>query len=134
MAVDLAISTKNAMLDAIETDWGTAVRVKIRTGTKPAAIGDASAGTVLVDMTLPSDYFAAAASGAKAKLGTWEDASADDTGTAGHFEIFKSDNTTLVARGTVTATSGGGDLELDNTSITSGQSVTISTFTLNAGN
>jgi len=37
-------------------------------------------------------------------------------------------------QGTVTATGGGGDLELDNTSIAATQKVTITTFTLTAGN
>jgi hypothetical protein len=34
----------------------------------------------------------------------------------------------------VTATGGGGDMTLDNTSIASGQKVTITTFTISAGN
>jgi hypothetical protein len=37
-------------------------------------------------------------------------------------------------QGTVTATGGGGDLTLDNTSIASAQSISINTFTITAGN
>jgi hypothetical protein len=36
-------------------------------------------------------------------------------------------------QGTITATGGGGDMTLDNTSIASGQQVTITSFTLSAG-
>jgi hypothetical protein len=83
---------------------------------------------------LPSDWMAAAGSGAKAKSGTWTDATADATGTAGHFRLYASDGTTCHGQGTVTATGGGGDLTLDSLSITSGQAVTITAFTLTAGN
>jgi hypothetical protein len=37
-------------------------------------------------------------------------------------------------QGTVTATGGGGDMTIDNTSIASGQSVTVTGFTLTEGN
>ena len=36
-------------------------------------------------------------------------------------------------QGTITATGGGGDMTLDNTSIASAQQVTITSFTLSAG-
>jgi hypothetical protein len=77
---------------------------------------------------------AAAASGIKSKSGTWEDVSADATGTAGHFRLYASDGTTVHAQGEITATGLGGDLTLINTSIAVGQTVTITGFTLTAGN
>jgi len=122
------------MLDAIETAVGATAVLKIRTGAPPAAIADADSGTVLATLTLPADWMGAAAAGAKAKAGTWSDASADATGTAAHFRLYASDGTTQHMQGTITATSGGGDMELDNTSINAGQAVTITTFTLTAGN
>jgi hypothetical protein len=76
----------------------------------------------------------AASAGSKALLGTWQDTSADATGTAGYFRILDSTGTTCHAQGTITATGGGGDLTLDNTSIASGQTVTVTSFTLTAGN
>jgi hypothetical protein len=75
-----------------------------------------------------------ASSGAKAKSGTWEDTSADNTGTAGHFRIYDSGGTTCHIQGTVTATGGGGDMTLDNVSISSAQDVVVTAFTLTAGN
>jgi hypothetical protein len=77
---------------------------------------------------------AAASSGSKAKSGTWEDLTADNTGTAAHFRVYASDGTTCGIQGTVTATGGGGDMTLDNTSIASGQAVSITTFTLTDAN
>jgi hypothetical protein len=96
-------------------------------------VGTADSGTVLATMTLPSDWLAAASSGSKAKSGTWQDTSADAAGTAAHFRIYASDGTTAHIQGTVTATGGGGDMTLDNTSIASGQQVTISSFQIDAG-
>lgn len=133
MAIQLAVATRNARLDAIETEIGTDPILRIRTGSAPADVATADSGTVLAELTLPSDWMAAASSGSKAKSGTWQDASANATGTAGHFRIYTSGGTAKL-QGTVTATGGGGDMELDNTSINSGQSVTITGFTLTDGN
>lgn len=125
---------RNARLDAIETDIGTSAILKIKTGAAPADCAAADSGTVLVTMTLPSDWLAAAASGAKAKSGTWQDTSADATGTAAHFRIYDSGGSTCDIQGTVTATGGGGDMTLDNTSIASAQQVTVTGFTITDGN
>lgn len=134
MALQLSVAVRNARLDAIETAIGTSAVLKIRTGAAPADCATADSGTVLATLSLPSDWLAAAASGSKAKAGTWQDASADASGTAAHFRIYASDGTTCHLQGTVTATGGGGDLTLDNTSIASAQSITITSFSLTDGN
>lgn len=133
MAFQFSTTARNGALDAIETAIGTSAVLKIRSGSVPADCGTADAGSVLATLTLPSDWLAAASGGSKSKSGTWEDASADATGTAGHFRIYASDGTTVHMQGTITATGGGGDMTLDNTSIASGQQVTITSFTLSAG-
>ncbi|HCZ47425.1 MAG TPA: hypothetical protein DCZ11_00280 [Gammaproteobacteria bacterium] len=134
MAVQLSTAVRNARLDAIETTIGTSAVLKIRTGAQPANCATADSGTVLATLSLPSDYLAAAASGSKAKSGTWEDTSADATGTAAHWRLYASDGTTCHAQGTVTATGGGGDMTVDNTSFASGQAFTVTSFTLTDGN
>lgn len=134
MALQLSVAVRNARLNAIETTVGTSAILKIRTGAQPADCATADSGTVLATLNLPSDYFSAASSGAMAKTGTWQDASADATGTAGHFRLYASDGSTCGLQGSVTATGGGGDLTLDNTSIATGQTVTITTFTLTDAN
>lgn len=134
MSIQLSAAVRNARLDAIETAVGVSAVLKIRTGAPPANVAAADSGTVLATVTLPSDWMAAAAAGAKAKLGTWQDASADAAGTAAHFRIYASDGTTAHLQGTVTATGGGGDMELDNTNLAAGQSFTVNTFTLTDGN
>lgn len=122
------------MLDSIETTISTSAILKIRTGAQPASCATADSGTVVATLTLPSDYLAAASSGSKAKSGTWEDTSADATGTAAHWRLYASDGTTCHAQGSVTATGGGGDLTVDSTSFVSGQPFSITSWAFSAGN
>jgi hypothetical protein len=131
MPFQFSVAARNAAIDAIETTIGTAPTLEIRTGTVPANCAAADTGTVLATMTLPSDWLAAASSGSKTLLGTWQDTSADATGTAGHFRVKQGATTGI--QGTVTATGGGGDMTLDNVSITTAQQVTVTSFTLTAG-
>ena len=134
MAIQLAVSTRNARLDAIETDAGTAAILKVRTGAQPASCAAADSGTVLATCTLPTDWMAAASAGAKSLSGSWSDPSADASGTAAHFRLYKSDGTTCIMQGSITATGGGGDMEVDNTSFAAGQVFTVTSFTLTDGN
>lgn len=131
MAFQYSVTVRNALLDSIETTISTAPTLEIRSGAAPANCAAADSGTVLATMTLPSDWMAAASAGAKALAGSWQDASADATGTAAHFRIKA--GATCHIQGSVTATGGGGDMQLDSVSITASQQVTITAFTLTAG-
>lgn len=133
MAIQLSVAARNARLDAIETTAGATAKLQIRSGAQPANCAAAASGTLLAEMTLPADYLAAASSGSKAKSGTWSVA-AVAAGTAAHFRIVDNAGTTCHLQGSITATSGGGDMELDNTSIAVSQTVTVSTFTLSDAN
>lgn len=132
MALQFSAGVRNAILDVIESTIGATAVLKIRSGAAPATVATADSGTVLSTLTLPSDWMAAASGGSKAKSGTWEDTSADATGTAAHFRLYASDGTTAHIQGTVTATGGGGDMTVDNTSFAAAQAFTITGFTLTA--
>lgn len=134
MAFQLSVAVRNALLDTLESTVGTSAVLKIRTGAQPADCATADSGTVLATLNLPSDWMATASGGTKAKSGTWSDTSADATGTAAHFRIYESTATTCHWQGSVTATGGGGQLELDTTSISAGETVTITSLTLTAPN
>lgn len=134
MALQYSTTLRNNQLDQIESTISTSPLLRILTGSPPATCATAQSGTLLAEMTLPSDWMAAAASGSVAKSGTWQDTSANNTGTAGYFRIVDSGGTTCHLQGTVTATGGGGDLTLDNVSVASGQSITITSFAITAGN
>ena len=132
MAVQLSVAVRNARLDSIESTTGTAPTLEIRTGAQPANCAAADSGTLLASMTLPSNWMNDASGGTKTLTGTWEDLSADAGGTAGHFRIKQ--GATCHLQGSVTATGGGGDIELSSTSISAAQAVTITAFTLTDGN
>ncbi len=132
MALQYSTTVNNARLDAIETAIGTSAILRIRTGSVPANCAAADTGTVLATINLPSDWMAAASSGTKAKSGTWQDASADATGTAAHWRIYDSGGTVCHMQGTYGTS--GADMIGDSTSFTAGQSFTVNTFTITAAN
>jgi len=129
MTLQYSESVRNAQLDAKETTIGTAPKLRIYTGTQPANCAAAASGTLLVEITLPSDWLSAASGGSKAKAGTWS-GTAVATGTAGHYRIYDSSGTTCHEQGDVSD-----DLSLSpSASITSGNTVTIDSYSTTAGN
>ena len=133
MTLQYSGAVRDAQLDAVETVVGTAPKLQLRTGAPPANCAAADSGTLLCEITLPSDWMAAASGGSKAKSGTWNGTGAA-AGNAGHFRVKDAAGTTCHAQGTVTATGGGGDMTMDNINIAVSQAVSVSTFTLTAGN
>ena len=134
MTLQISVAVRNAMLDTIESTISTSAVLKIRSGAQPANCAAADSGDVLATLTLPSDWMAAANAGAKALSGTWQDTSADATGTAAHFRVYASDGTTCHMQGSITATGGGGDMTLNTTYLTTGGNVTVTSFTLTEEN
>lgn len=128
MTVQWSTAVRNARLDAWETAMGTAVKLQIYTGAQPANCAAAATGTKLVEWTLASDWAAAASAGAKS-MNLPSAVNAVAAGTAGYYRIVDSAGTTCHEQGSVTATGGGGDLTVDNTSIANGQSVNLTGFT-----
>jgi hypothetical protein len=128
MAERINTAARNRQVDSIGDDFNSGT-LKIYTGTQPATGNDAASGTLLVTVNLPADAMAAAASGVAAKLGTWSGVAVAD-GTAGWFRIANS-AATRNYDGEVTATGGGGEIELDDISIVIGQTVLIAVFTIN---
>lgn len=126
MALQMSVAMRNGRLDQVESVIGVSAIFRVTTGAVPADCAAADAGTLLISITLPSDWMNAASTGTKTKLGTWSGA-ATGTGTPGHFRVKETTGTTVGLQGT--AAVGSGDLNFDG-SITSGQTVTISTFTL----
>lgn len=127
MANTLRTTTANAALDYIyNTLFGNASLLYIRTGAG-AGPDNAAGGTALATITTPSPPFAAAAAKSIAKTGSWTD-TADAAGTAGHYRLTDAADTDR-EEGTITATGGGGDMTIDNTSIAIGQTVTVTGYT-----
>jgi hypothetical protein len=132
MSIQLGTTLRNAILDQIETTAGTSAVIKIWTGSAPANCGAADSGTKLVEFDLASDWAGNASAGSKSLSSTPLSATAANTGTAGYFRLYDSTATICHMQGTVTATGGGGDATIDNTSITSGQTVQITSWSITA--
>ena len=128
MTIQLSEAVRNARLNAIESTIGISAVLKIRSGPAPVTVATADSGTVLATLTLPSDWMDAAAAGQKVKLGTWEDTSADATGTAEHFRLYASDGTTCHMQGTVGVTLA--DMIVLSTAFVVTQPFTVTAFTL----
>jgi hypothetical protein len=133
MAIQLGDAVRNARNDSIETSIGATAKLQLRTGAPPATPATADSGTLLAELTLPSDWMNASAGGVKTLLGTWAGVGVA-AGNAGHFRLKNNAATVTGMQGTVTATGGGGDMTLDNVAIAVAQAVTITGFTLTDGN
>ncbi|MFN9367147.1 MAG: hypothetical protein ACK6CT_00045 [Planctomycetia bacterium] len=137
MAIQFNVATRNARLDTIESTNGTSCSLEIRSGTKPGTCATAtSGGAVLATIDLPSNWMDPANAGAKAIAGTWQDLSADGTGTASFFRVYNSQSTknetTCFLQGDVAVS--GSDMNVSSVSFTTGQSFTVNSFTLTDGN
>lgn len=126
--MQLSDAVRNARLDAIESTTGTSAVLRIFSGAVPANCAAADPSGLLVTMNLPSDWMAAAASGSKALLGTWSATASAGASTAPvTYRIYNSAGSTCHIQGP--AGVGTGELQL-NGSITSGQTVTVTAFTI----
>lgn len=132
MALSYDTSIRNAMLDAITTRAGGSALLRIYTATRPATGAAITSQTLLAELTCNATFAPAASGGVLTLNAITQDSSANATGTAAWFRIVKSDGTTFVLDGDVGTS--GSDLNLTTTSITSGQPVSISSFTITEAN
>lgn len=103
MALDTQLSNvaRNTALDAL-TALYNAGKLRIYDGAKPASAQVAvSTQVLLAELVFGNPAFAAAASGVATANAITSDSSADASGTATWFRIFKSDGTTVLEDGTV---------------------------------
>lgn len=123
MAVTYTTAVKNARLDAVTA------QIDAGAGAGKLEIGTTGMGTVLATITLGDPSASAAASGVLTFSGfPRSDTSADATGTAAAARIRDSNNTDIVTG--LTVGTSGSDINLDSTSITAGQTVTITSATI----
>ncbi len=133
---------RNAIFNG--TDWTNIwdagiLEIYDDSGTRPADADttQVGGGTVLTTITLPTPAFAAsAAAGSIAKSGTWQDLSADASGTADWYRMYDvaftqgASTTAIRLDGTVGLNTGSFDLEFDNIIFTAADPITIDTFTV----
>lgn len=133
MAVTYTTAVKNAQLDAFTTACGSTPLLRIYDGTPPANAGTALSGnTKLAELSMSATPFPAASGGTLTANAITTDASADATGTASFFRIYKSDGTTVIMQGTVGTS--GADLNLNTVSIVAAGAVAVSSLVITGGN
>lgn len=134
MTVAFTTAIRNNMLnqirDARDAGAGAALR-RIYDGVRPASGGAAT--TLLAELTFSDPSAPNAAGGVLTDSAIAQDPSANATGTATWFRDVDSVGN-FVMDGSVTASGGGGDMQLVSTSITAGQPVQITSSTITAPN
>lgn len=134
MALGIVTAVRNAFLnairDAIDAGAGAGL-LRLYTAARPATGGTAT--TLLAQLTFSYPSAPNAASGTLTANAITADSAADATGTAAWGRVVDSTGG-FVMDMDVTATGGGGDCQLNSTSITLGQQVSVTSFVLNAGN
>lgn len=126
MAFQFGVALRTARVAAIQTTIGASGTLKVFSGAEPAncAAGDPSG--LLATITLPATFLTSA-SAVTTIAGTWSVA-ASGTGTAASFRMYDGSAVCHV-QGNVTT-----DLVLNNTSITSGQTVSVTQFSVTDAN
>lgn len=134
--VNYTATLRNNMLDEITGLAGASAKLRIYDGTQPADADTAVSGqTLLAELTCNATFAPAASGGVLTLNAISDDTSANASGTATWFRITDSAGTTTVLDGDVsTVAAGTGDLQLDSTSITATQTVSVSSFAITAGN
>jgi hypothetical protein len=126
MAFQYGVTLRNNQLSQIQTSIGTAGLLKIFTGAEPASCTVADPAGPVATIALPATFLTYTA-GTSTLAGTWS-VNAAATGTASSFRMYDAAGTCHIQGNTAT------DLVLNNTSITSGQTVTVTSFSVTAGN
>lgn len=128
MALSYSTTVRDNRLTQISTAAGTGAFIRIYDGSRPATGGAAT--TLLAELTVAGTF--GSVSGQVLTVGAvTSDSSANATGTATWFRVVTSGGT-FVLDGNVGTS--GSDLNLNSTSIATGQVVAISSFTITAGN
>lgn len=103
--------------------------IRFYSDTQPAGPDTAITTQVLLaEMTFGATAFAAASGGVATANAITQDSGANATGTAAWYRTFKSDGTTALMDGSIGTS--GSNINMVSTSITSGQPVTVSAFTI----
>jgi len=133
MTVQYSDAVRDAKNDVVETTIGTSPKLQFRSGAKPANCAAADSGTLIAELTLPSDWMSNSSGGVKVKQGTWT-GSAIAAGIIAHYRLKDSAGTTCHEQGSVTITGGGGDMTVDNDNVANGQTVSVTGYQKTSGN
>jgi hypothetical protein len=126
MAFQYGTTLRNNQVAQLQTTVGASGTLKIFSGAEPANCAASDPTGLLCTITLPATFLTSSA-GVTTIAGSWS-ANASAAGTAASFRIYDSTPTCHI-QGNCTS-----DLVLNNTNIASGQTVTVTSFSVTAGN
>lgn len=128
MTLSIAVARKNALLDAYAARFNNG-QLKVYAGAVPATADTALSGqTLLGTLTFGATAFPAAAAGQITANAITQDSAADNNGTAAFYRALESDGTTVIEQGAVTATGGGGELQLNTVTIAQNGPIQVTSF------
>src|SRR4029077_6305422 len=126
MAFQYGATLRNNQVSQIQSTVGGSGTLKVFSGAEPANCAAGDPTGLLATIALPATFLTSAA-GVTTIAGSWTVA-ATGTGTAQSFRMYDG-STVCHVQGNVTT-----DLVLNNTSIAAGQTVTVTQFSVTAGN
>ena len=133
MTISKAVLLRNAELDAKTSYAGNAALLRFYSGTPPASADTALSGnTLLAELTCGTPFASAASAGVLTLNSVTQDSSANATGTASFWRIYKADGTTVVKQGAPSTS--GSDINMSTLSIVSAVPVQLTSLTFTAGN
>ena len=133
MAIGFSVTVRNAQMNAISSAAGNGAKLNLYGGTRPATGAAISSQTLLAELVCGSPLAPNAVNGTITLNPVTSDTSANNTGTATWARLTSSSGT-FVADFSVGLTGSGADIEVNNTSISSGQQVDLVSGTITAGN
>jgi len=126
MAFQYGVALRNNQVSQIQTSVGGSGTLKIFSGAEPANCAAADPTGLLATIVLPATFLTSTG-GVTTIAGIWSVA-ASGTGTAQSFRMYDGSSVCHVQGNTTT------DLVLNNQSIATGQTVTVTSFSVTAGN
>jgi polyisoprenoid-binding protein YceI len=138
MTLKYSTTVNTGRLNAIETATPASPSLRIYKGTEPAIGAVATSSDLLAKIVLGADWLSAPSGSVPNlkvdKVGTWSVA-ATGAGTATWFRISATGaDETVVGHVQGSCGQGSGDMSFDNNVIQVGQTVTVNTFSITAGN
>lgn len=121
MAISITAAVAQAAAAAVATAIGSGSTIEVRTGSKPATPETAATGTLLATVAVSGSF---SATGGTLTAADPAGVTIAASGTAGYFRV-KTSGGTAILDGTVTATGGGGDMQLATTTLTSGATLDL---------
>jgi hypothetical protein len=126
MSLQYSVTLRTNQVAQLQAAVGAGGLLKIFSGAEPASCAAVDPTGLLCTIALPSTFLTST-NGATALAGSWA-ANASAAGTAASFRIYDSSANCHIQGNCTT------DLVLNNTNIASGQNVSVTSFSITAGN